>query len=145
MSRNCVQSDVNAARFQSRAAPSVRCTHSAGKQRNRLHTGAIRYARPYCSCGCALQVGAVTLICTLCFCLRALFKALSTVKSDEFGLNVLQHPFLNIAFYCFVELIPAAAVLFILRKLPPKRSATPIHATHMQAQADIEAARPAAS
>lgn len=92
-----------------------------------------------------VEVGAVTLICTLCFCLRALFKALSTVKSDEFGLNVLQHPFLNIAFYCFVELIPAAAVLFILRKLPPKRSATPIHATHMQAQADIEAARPAAS
>ena len=92
-----------------------------------------------------MQVGAVTVICTLCFCMRAVFKALATVGKDAFGLNVLKHPFLNIAFYSFAELIPAAAVLFILRKLPPKRAAAPIHATtHIPQQADIEAARPAA-
>lgn len=92
-----------------------------------------------------MEVGAVTVICTLCFCMRAVFKALATVGKDAFGLNVLKHPFLNIAFYSFAELIPAAAVLFILRKLPPKRAAAPIHATtHIPQQADIEAARPAA-
>lgn len=93
-----------------------------------------------------MQVGAVTVICTVCFLLRAVFKALATVEKDAFGLNVLNHPFLNIAFYSFVELIPAAAVLYILRKLPPKRTpAAPIHTTtHMPQQTDVEAARPAA-
>jgi hypothetical protein len=94
----------------------------------------------------SVQVCAVMFICTLSFCLRAVFRALATVDEDAFGLNVLKHPFLNIAFYSLVELIPAATVLFILRKLPPKRtvapSHTPIHTPHMPPPADIEAARP---
>ena len=37
-------------------------------------------------------------------------------------LDVLNHPLLNIIYYSACELVPSALVLYILRKLPPKRS-----------------------
>ncbi|KAL4279402.1 hypothetical protein GQ457_03G004570 [Hibiscus cannabinus] len=36
-------------------------------------------------------------------------------------LDVLDHPILNLIYYMLVEILPSALVLFILRKLPPKR------------------------
>ena len=35
---------------------------------------------------------------------------------------MLDHPLLNIIYYSACELVPSALVLYILRKLPPKRS-----------------------
>ncbi|KAJ4777902.1 Tobamovirus multiplication protein 3 [Rhynchospora pubera] len=42
-------------------------------------------------------------------------------------LDVLDHPILNFFYYMLVELLPSALVLFILRKLPPKRGITQYH------------------
>ena len=36
--------------------------------------------------------------------------------------DVLNHPFLNLIYYTACELVPSALVLYILRKLPPRRS-----------------------
>ncbi|TYG46732.1 hypothetical protein ES288_D11G279400v1 [Gossypium darwinii] len=36
-------------------------------------------------------------------------------------LDVLNHPILNLIYYLLVEILPSSLVLFILRKLPPKR------------------------
>ena len=36
--------------------------------------------------------------------------------------DVLDHPFLNLIYYTACELVPSALVLYILRKLPPRRS-----------------------
>lgn len=36
--------------------------------------------------------------------------------------DVLNHPFLNLIYYTTCELVPSALVLYILRKLPPRRS-----------------------
>ncbi len=37
-------------------------------------------------------------------------------------LDVLDHPLLNLVYYSACELAPSALVLYILRKLPPRRS-----------------------
>lgn len=72
-----------------------------------------------------LQVGTVTVICTLCFLARAAFIVLATVDKEDYSLDVLRHPILNIAFYSSVEIVPSALVLYILRKLPPKQPPRP--------------------
>ena len=36
--------------------------------------------------------------------------------------DLLDHPFLNLIYYTACELVPSALVLYILRKLPPRRS-----------------------
>lgn len=77
--------------------------------------------RPSFLTSCNSQVGTVTVICTLCFLARAVFIILATVDREEYSLDVLEHPLLNIAFYCAVEIVPSALVLYILRKLPPKQ------------------------
>jgi len=69
------------------------------------------------------EVGLVTSICAGCFSLRAVFVALSAVDRTELELDVIGHPILNVLYYALVEIVPSACVLFILRKLPPKRSA----------------------
>ena len=71
------------------------------------------------------QVGIVTSVCTVAFVSRALIVILATIDSSDFALDVLAHPLLNIAYYSIVEVIPSALVLFVLRKLPPKR--TPVY------------------
>ena len=67
-----------------------------------------------------LEVGSVTFICTTAFITRAVLVTLSSVNEST-KIDVLTHPVLNAVYYCSVELLPAALVLIILRKLPPKR------------------------
>jgi hypothetical protein len=54
---------------------------------------------------------------------RAVFVALSAFDRMELELDVMGHPLLNVLYYSLVEILPSACVLFILRKLPPKRTA----------------------
>ncbi|KAI3440138.1 DUF1084 domain-containing protein, partial [Psidium guajava] len=51
---------------------------------------------------------------------------LSAFDSDA-SLDVLDHPILNLIYYMLVEILPSALVLFILRKLPPKRISAQYH------------------
>ncbi|XP_041011738.1 tobamovirus multiplication protein 1-like isoform X2 [Juglans microcarpa x Juglans regia] len=66
------------------------------------------------------EVGCVTGICCACFLIRCFVLALATVDKDA-DIDVLDHPILNLIYYMLVEIVPSALVLFILRKLPPKR------------------------
>ncbi|PWA89663.1 importin-beta domain, Armadillo-type fold protein [Artemisia annua] len=66
------------------------------------------------------EVGSVTAICFTCFVVRCFVDVLSAFDS-EVSLDVLDHPVLNLTFYMLVEILPSALVLYILRKLPPKR------------------------
>ncbi|GJP38081.1 hypothetical protein CLOM_g10429 [Closterium sp. NIES-68] len=68
------------------------------------------------------EVGFVTLICFTCFIVRAAVIAYSALVKSSW-LDVVGDPWLNVAYYACVELVPAALVLYILRKLPPKRNA----------------------
>eukprot|EP00252_Welwitschia_mirabilis_P010461 TRINITY_DN2373_c0_g1_i2.p1 TRINITY_DN2373_c0_g1~~TRINITY_DN2373_c0_g1_i2.p1 ORF type:complete len:138 (-),score=23.29 TRINITY_DN2373_c0_g1_i2:332-745(-) len=67
------------------------------------------------------EVGFVTAICFTCFVIRCFVVALSAFDKDV-DLTVLSHPILNFIYYMLVEIVPSALVLFILRKLPPKRA-----------------------
>ena len=49
--------------------------------------------------------------------------ALSAIDDRDLDLDVVTHPLLNILYYACTEIVPSAWVLFILRKLPPKRTA----------------------
>lgn len=66
------------------------------------------------------EVGSVTGICFTCFLIRCFVDVLSAFDSQA-SLDVLDHPVLNLIFYMLVEILPSALVLYILRKLPPKR------------------------
>eukprot|EP00897_Mesotaenium_endlicherianum_P008407 jgi/Mesen1/7595/ME000395S06756 len=66
------------------------------------------------------EVGFVTAICFICFLVRAAIMAWSGFDKRA-DLDVLNHPILNAIYYVVVELLPSCLVLFILRKLPPKR------------------------
>ncbi|KAG5578749.1 hypothetical protein H5410_049376 [Solanum commersonii] len=54
---------------------------------------------------------------------------LSTFDADA-SLDVLDHPVLNLIYYMLVEILPSALVLYILRKLPPKRVSAQYHPIH---------------
>jgi hypothetical protein len=72
------------------------------------------------------EVGYVTTICFTCFliiCIMMCFDAFD----DAADLDVLDHPILNFIYYLLVEILPSSLVLFILRKLPPKRGITQYH------------------
>ncbi|XP_073048090.1 tobamovirus multiplication protein 1-like [Primulina eburnea] len=75
------------------------------------------------------EVGSVTAICFTCFLIRCFVVLLSALDSDE-SLDVLDHPVLNLIYYTLVEILPSALVLYILRKLPPKRISAPYHPMH---------------
>ncbi|XP_042978597.1 tobamovirus multiplication protein 1-like isoform X3 [Carya illinoinensis] len=66
------------------------------------------------------EVGCVTGICCACFLIRCFVLALAAVDKDA-DIDVLDHPILNLTYYMLVEIVPSALVLFILRKLPPRR------------------------
>lgn len=68
------------------------------------------------------EVGLVTSICAGCFSFRAVMVALSAVNRENLEIDMLEHPVLNAVYYTLVEVLPTACVLFILRKLPPKRN-----------------------
>lgn len=66
------------------------------------------------------EVGLITAICLSCFMIRTVVVAIS-VFNEIADLDVLNHSLLNLIFYMVVEVLPSGLVLFILRKLPPKR------------------------
>ncbi|XP_022842874.1 tobamovirus multiplication protein 1-like [Olea europaea var. sylvestris] len=72
------------------------------------------------------EVGFVTAICFTCFLIRCFVVGLSAFDADA-SLEVLDHPILNLIYYMLVEILPSALVLFILRKLPPKRVSAQYH------------------
>ncbi|XP_057498971.1 tobamovirus multiplication protein 1 [Actinidia eriantha] len=72
------------------------------------------------------EVGSVTAICFTCFLIRCFVVVLSAFDSDA-SLDVLNHPILNMIYYTLVEILPSALVLYILRKLPPKRISAQYH------------------
>ncbi|KAJ1693610.1 hypothetical protein LUZ63_010308 [Rhynchospora breviuscula] len=72
------------------------------------------------------EVGYVTSICFMCFIVRCIMMCINAFDKAA-DLDVLDHPILNFFYYMLVELLPSALVLFILRKLPPKRGITQYH------------------
>ncbi|CAL0311959.1 unnamed protein product [Lupinus luteus] len=72
------------------------------------------------------EVGSVTSICCTCFLIRCVMLALSAFD-EGVDLDVLDHPILNLVYYLLVEIVPSALVLFILRKLPPRRVSDQYH------------------
>ncbi|MED6185272.1 E3 ubiquitin-protein ligase tom1 [Stylosanthes scabra] len=72
------------------------------------------------------EVGSVTTICCTCFLIRCTMLAVSAFN-DEADLDVLDHPILNLIYYLLVEIVPSGLVLFILRKLPPRRVSDQYH------------------
>lgn len=72
------------------------------------------------------EVGSVTAVCFTCFLIRCIMVAISAFDSEA-SLRVLDHPILDLIYYTLVEIIPSALVLFILRKLPPKRVSAQYH------------------
>ncbi|CAD6209289.1 unnamed protein product [Miscanthus lutarioriparius] len=75
------------------------------------------------------EVGYVTTICFGCFLTRCIVMCLSAFNKDA-DLDVLNHPILNFFYYLLVEIVPSSLVLFILRKLPPKRGIAQYHPIH---------------
>ncbi|XP_059649837.1 tobamovirus multiplication protein 3 [Cornus florida] len=72
------------------------------------------------------EVGYVTTICFSCFLVRCIMMCLNAFDKAA-NLDVLDHPVLNFIYYLLVEILPSSLVLFILRKLPPKRGVTQYH------------------
>ncbi|GMH16392.1 hypothetical protein Nepgr_018233 [Nepenthes gracilis] len=66
------------------------------------------------------EVGCVTGICCSCFLIRCVVVALSAFDKDV-NIDVMNYPVANLLYYMVVEIVPSALVLYILRKLPPKR------------------------
>ncbi|KAL2343577.1 hypothetical protein Fmac_004862 [Flemingia macrophylla] len=72
------------------------------------------------------EVGYVTTICFSCFLIRCVMMCFNAFDKAA-DLDVLDHPILNFMYYLLVEILPSTLVLFILRKLPPKRGITQYH------------------
>ncbi|XP_058086428.1 tobamovirus multiplication protein 1-like isoform X4 [Magnolia sinica] len=72
------------------------------------------------------EVGFVTGICCTCFLIRCFVVALSAFNKNA-DLDVLNHYVLNLIYYTLVEILPSTLVLFILRKLPPRRVSEQYH------------------
>ncbi|KAL9352736.1 hypothetical protein Peur_055416 [Populus x canadensis] len=72
------------------------------------------------------EVGYVTSICFSCFLVRCIMMCFNAFDKAA-DLDVLDHPVLNFIYYLLVEILPSSLVLFILRKLPPKRGITQYH------------------
>jgi len=73
------------------------------------------------------EVGLVTAVCSTCFTTRAVLEAFSAF-SHALEVDLLNHTLLGVVYYTCTEVLPSALVLFILRKLPPKRAAGGYHA-----------------
>ncbi|ONM50875.1 La-related protein 6C [Zea mays] len=83
-------------------------------------------AAAYALVSAVALVGTVTAICVTCFLIRCVVVALSAFDADV-SLEVLDHPVLDFFYYMFAEILPSALVLFVLRKLPPKRVSAQYH------------------
>ncbi|KAK4761394.1 hypothetical protein SAY87_029278 [Trapa incisa] len=75
------------------------------------------------------EVGYVTTICFSCFLVRCIMMCFNAFDRAA-DLDLLDHPVLNYIYYVLVEILPSSLVLFILRKLPPKRGITQYHLIH---------------
>lgn len=75
------------------------------------------------------EVGYVTTICFSCFLVRCIMMFFNAFDKAA-NLDVLNHPILNFLYFMLVEILPSSLVLFILRKLPPKRGITQYHPIH---------------
>ncbi|URE22872.1 Tobamovirus multiplication protein [Musa troglodytarum] len=67
------------------------------------------------------EVGSVTAICFTCFLVRCFVVGLSAFDANA-SLEVL-----DLIYYMMAEILPSALVLYILRKLPPKRVSAQYH------------------
>ncbi|XP_004972320.1 tobamovirus multiplication protein 3-like [Setaria italica] len=74
-------------------------------------------------------VGYVPTICFGCFLIRCIMMCFSAFNKEA-DLDVLNHPILNFFYYLLVEIVPSSLVLFIVRKLPPKRGIAQYHPIH---------------
>ncbi|KAI3525570.1 hypothetical protein L2E82_01821 [Cichorium intybus] len=72
------------------------------------------------------EVGFVTGICCTCFLIRCVMVAIAAFDQNA-DMHVLNHPILDFCYYMIVEILPSALVLFILRKLPPRRVSDQYH------------------
>ncbi|KAI7744218.1 hypothetical protein M8C21_019465, partial [Ambrosia artemisiifolia] len=72
------------------------------------------------------EVGLVTGVCCTCFLVRCVMVAIAAFNKNA-DIHVLNHPILDFAYYMIVEILPSALVLFILRKLPPRRVSDQYH------------------
>ncbi|XP_020549292.1 tobamovirus multiplication protein 3-like, partial [Sesamum indicum] len=72
------------------------------------------------------EVGYATTICFSCFLIRCIMMCFNAFDAAA-DLDVLDQPILNFVYYLLVEILPSSLVLFILRKLPPKRGITQYH------------------
>ncbi|XP_020581333.1 tobamovirus multiplication protein 3-like [Phalaenopsis equestris] len=72
------------------------------------------------------EVGYVTTICFSCFLIRCIMMCFNAFDKAA-DIDVLDHPILNLFYYLLVEILPSFLVLYILRKLPPKRGITQYH------------------
>lgn len=68
------------------------------------------------------EVGVVAVACASSLFLRAAALVWWAFEGPDAGLDVLSHPLLNLGYYALTEVIPAAVVLYVLRKLPPRRT-----------------------
>lgn len=68
------------------------------------------------------EIGSVTVICFSCFLVRCFMVAASAGFSyNSMVVDDLNHPVVNLVYYMTVEILPSALVLYILRRLPPRR------------------------
>ncbi|KAI7746457.1 hypothetical protein M8C21_022550, partial [Ambrosia artemisiifolia] len=58
---------------------------------------------------------------------KKLHEVAVSAFNKEADVHVRNHPILDLAYYMIVEIVPSALVLFILRKLPPKRVSDQYH------------------
>ncbi|KAF3658751.1 tobamovirus multiplication protein 1 [Capsicum chacoense] len=72
------------------------------------------------------EVGFVTGICCTCFLIRCVVVAISAFNGSA-DVDVIDHPVLILFYYLVVEIVPSILVLYILRKLPPKRVSEQYH------------------
>nr|WED29981.1 tobamovirus multiplication protein 1 [Nicotiana benthamiana] len=72
------------------------------------------------------EVGFVTGICCTCFLIRCIVVAVSAFDGNA-DVDVIDHPVLILIYYMVVEILPSILVLFILRKLPPRRVSEQYH------------------
>ncbi|KAG1368285.1 Cysteine desulfuration protein sufE [Cocos nucifera] len=75
------------------------------------------------------EVGSVTAICFTCFLIKCTVVGLSAFYPDA-SLEVLDHPILDLVYYTLTEILPSLLVLYILRKLPPKRVSAQYRSIH---------------
>ncbi|XP_019193133.1 PREDICTED: tobamovirus multiplication protein 1-like [Ipomoea nil] len=66
------------------------------------------------------EIGSVTVICFSCFLVRCFMVAASGFNYIA-TVDDVNHPVLSLVYYMAAEILPSALVLYILRRLPPRR------------------------